>query len=59
MSSVEVNAGSLNLTVPEGDYDVSSDVAAGDFDNRIGSTPDAQNTISVSVSAGDAVLRAR
>ena len=55
----EVNAGSLHLTVPEGEYDVSSDVAAGDFDNRIGSVPGAANTIRVSVSAGEAVLRAQ
>ena len=54
----DVSAGSLHLTVPEGEYDVSSDVAAGDFDNRIGSVPGASNTIRISVSAGEAVLRA-
>lgn len=54
----DVSAGSLHLTVPEGEYDVSSDVAAGDFDNRIGSVPGAANTIRISVSAGEAVLRA-
>lgn len=57
--TAEVNAGSLRLTVPDGEYDVSSDVAAGDFDNRVGSTPGAANTIRVAVSAGEAVLRAQ
>lgn len=52
-----VSAGSLRLTVPEGDYDVRSDVSAGQFDNRIGSTPGASSTISVQVSAGQAVLK--
>jgi len=52
-----VSAGSLRLTVPEGDYDVQSDVSAGDFDNRIGSTPGASSTIDVQVSAGQAVLK--
>jgi hypothetical protein len=53
---IDVSAGSLNLTVPEGDYDVSSDVSAGGFDNGIGSTPGASSTIKVQVSAGEAVL---
>lgn len=52
----EVSAGSLRLTVPEGDYDVTSEVSAGGFDNRIGSTPGAASTIRVQVSAGEAVL---
>lgn len=55
----EVNAGSLRLVVPDGEYDVSSEVAAGDFDNRIGSVPGAAHTIRVTVSAGEAVLRAQ
>lgn len=54
---VDVNAGSLRLTVPEGDYDVGSDVSAGGFDNGLGSTPGASSTIRVQVSAGEAVLR--
>lgn len=52
-----VSAGSLRLTVPEGAYDVQSDVSAGDLDNGIGSTPGASSTIDVQVSAGQAVLR--
>jgi len=55
---LDVSAGSLDVTVPDGDYNVVSDVTAGDFDNRVGSTPDADNTVSVQVSAGKAVLKA-
>jgi hypothetical protein len=56
--TLEVSAGSADLTVPEGDYDVSSDVSAGQFDNQVGSTPGASSTVRVDVSAGQAVLRA-
>ncbi len=55
--TIDVSAGSLTLGVPEGDYDVSSNTSAGDFDNRIGSTPGAPNTIDVQVSAGSVTLR--
>ncbi|WP_127820128.1 DUF4097 family beta strand repeat-containing protein [Microbacterium sp. CPCC 204701] len=54
---VDVSAGSLKLTVPDGDYAVQSDVSAGGFDNGIGSDPRATRTIHVEVSAGEAVLR--
>lgn len=55
--TIDVSAGSLDLSVPEGDYDVTSEVSAGGFDNRIGSTPGAENTVDVQVSAGSATLR--
>lgn len=55
---LDVSAGSLRVTVPEGEYDVTSDVSAGGFDNRIGSTPGASSTVQVQVSAGEAVLSA-
>ncbi|MGU3646605.1 hypothetical protein ACLBXX_16705 [Microbacterium sp. C23T] len=54
---LDVSAGSLRLTVPEGEYDVRSEVSAGQFDNNIGSTPGASHTIDVQVSAGQAVLK--
>lgn len=54
----EVSAGDLDLTVPEGSYQITSDVSAGDFDNRIDSSADARSTIRVQVSAGQATLRA-
>ncbi|MEV5069800.1 hypothetical protein MRBLMI12_001382 [Microbacterium sp. LMI12-1-1.1] len=53
----DVSAGTLRMTVPEGDYDVTSDVSAGEFENGIGSTPGASSTIRVQVSAGQAVLQ--
>ncbi|WP_404430122.1 DUF4097 domain-containing protein [Microbacterium lacus] len=53
----DVSAGSLTLAVPEGRYEVTSDVSGGSFDDRIGSTPGARSTIDVEVSAGQAVLR--
>lgn len=56
--TIDVSAGSLSLDVPEGEYDVRSDVEAGDFDNRIGSVPGASSTVTVTVSAGSATLRA-
>lgn len=55
---VTVSAGSLRLSVPEGEYEVTSDVSAGSFDNDLGSTPGASRTIRVEVSAGSANLRA-
>jgi hypothetical protein len=54
-----VSAGSLNLTVPDGEYNVTSEVSAGGFENKIGSSPDADSTVDVQVSAGQVVLRAR
>ncbi|QPE04327.1 hypothetical protein IT882_14385 [Microbacterium schleiferi] len=53
----EVSAGSLNLVVPEGSYDVTSDVSAGNFRNSVGSDPGADSTISVNLSAGQVSLR--
>jgi len=53
----DVSAGTLRMTVPEGDYDVTSEVSAGAFDNRIGSVPGASSTVRVEVSAGEAVLK--
>ena len=57
--TVDVSAGSMELSVPEGDYDVTSDVSAGGFDNGVGSSPGASSTIDVKVSAGQVTLRAR
>ena len=55
---LDVSAGTLDVTVPDGDYDVTSEVSAGDFDNQIGSTPGADSTVDVQVSAGKAILQA-
>lgn len=53
---VFVTAGSLELTVPAGDYWVTDQVTAGSFDNEIGSNPQADNVIDVTVTAGDVTL---
>ncbi len=54
---IDVSAGALDLAVPDGDYTVTSDVSAGGFDNRIGSTRGADSTVDVQVSAGSVTLR--
>ncbi|MDQ2689934.1 MAG: DUF2807 domain-containing protein [Chloroflexota bacterium] len=54
---VDVSAGSVSLSVPDGDYDVRSDVSAGDFDSRIPATPGAASSIDVRISAGSVSLR--
>ncbi|GAB3603582.1 DUF4097 family beta strand repeat-containing protein [Microbacterium aureliae] len=55
---IDVSAGGLRLTVPDGEYDITSDVSAGSFEDRIRSTAGAASTIEVDVSAGQVVLRA-
>lgn len=54
--TMEVSAGSLSVRVPDGEYDVTSEVSAGDFNDGIGSTPGADSTVRVQVSAGSATL---
>lgn len=55
----DISAGSLRLTVPEGEYFIEGDASAGSFQDQIGSTRGAASTIRVDVSAGTAVLQAR
>lgn len=50
------SAGSMRVTVPEGQYAVTQQTAAGTFDNRIGSVPGAASTVQVDVSAGTITL---
>lgn len=54
----DVSAGRVTATVPEGEYDITSEVSAGDFDNGLGSTPGARSTVEVRVTAGQVELRA-
>lgn len=54
---VDVRAGSLTLTVPEGRYDVTSDVSAGELLNGLGTAPGSSHRVQVDVSAGQVVLR--
>jgi hypothetical protein len=56
-TSAEVDAGLLNLSLPQGPYAVTADVSAGNLDNRLGSQPGADSTVTVHVSAGQMVLQ--
>lgn len=53
-----VSAGSLELTVPDAEYDVTSDVSAGDFVHNLRTSRGASNTLHAEVSAGDIRVRA-
>ncbi|BDV32071.1 DUF4097 family beta strand repeat-containing protein [Microbacterium terricola] len=55
---LDVSAGSLTLTVPDGTYDVNVSVSAGELHNHLDTSSTATSTITGEVSAGDAVLRA-
>ena len=54
---LDVSAGELNLVVPEGVYDVRSDVSAGSFDNDLDTASASPLKITVDVSAGSASAR--
>lgn len=53
-----VSAGSLELTVPDDEYDIDSEVAAGDFTHDLRTADGAAHRLSVEVSAGDARVSA-
>lgn len=55
--TIGVSAGSLDLTVPDTDYNVTQEVSAGSLDNRLSTSTSARFTIDASVSAGSAILR--
>lgn len=57
-TGIDVSAGRLDLTIPDETYAVRSDVSAGTFDNGLRVDAGSRNTITVSVSAGFAGLRA-
>ncbi|WP_100812777.1 MULTISPECIES: hypothetical protein [unclassified Microbacterium] len=54
---VNVSAGSLNLALPEGAYDLTSSVSAGQLDNRLDTSASASSRIAVELSAGQIILR--
>lgn len=55
---VSVSAGSLDLTLPDEEYDVDSEVSAGDLDNGLRTAGDATRSVRVDVSAGKVRLLA-
>lgn len=54
--TASVSAGSLDLTLPDEEYDVTTDVSAGDVDNRLRTDSGARRTVFVEVAAGNARL---
>jgi len=54
---VQVDAGALTLSLPQGQYDVTSDVSAGHLDNRLGNHSGASSTVDVHISAGQVTLQ--
>ncbi|GAT74723.1 hypothetical protein MHM582_3231 [Microbacterium sp. HM58-2] len=56
-TTIDVSAGELDLTVPEGGYRVTQSVSAGTLDNELDQDSDSRRTIDVSVSAGTVTLR--
>lgn len=59
-TTVEVSAGSLELTLPDVPYALRSDVSAGSLDHeRLTTSPAASRSVSVEVSAGSATLRGK
>jgi hypothetical protein len=55
--TASVSAGSFELTLPDEEYDVTTDVSAGGVDNRLRTDSGADRTVFVEVSAGHALLR--
>jgi hypothetical protein len=55
-TEVEVSAGRLDLTLPNETYAVTSDVAAGNLDNRLNIANESEYQIAVDVAAGDVRL---
>ena len=58
-TTVDVSAGSLELTLPDDTYDVTVSEAAGSVDNDLDTSSTATNTVDVSISAGNVSLRSR
>lgn len=55
--TLEVSAGSLDLTLPDEAYRVNTEVSAGSIDNQLRTDPSASNVIDAEISAGKIVLR--
>ena len=56
-TDLEVSAGSLDLTLPDETYRVTTDVSAGNVDNQLRTDPNAENRIEAEISAGKIALR--
>ena len=56
-TSIDVSAGSLDLTVPNVAYAITQDVSAGTLNAKVDESSSARRTIDVSLSAGTATIR--
>lgn len=56
-TQIDVSAGRLDLTLPDETYAITSDVAAGNLDNRLNSASESQHHIAVELAAGNVRLR--
>lgn len=56
-TSIDVSAGSLDLTVPDVEYAITQDISAGTLNAKIDEASSARRTIDVSLSAGTATIR--
>lgn len=55
--TIDVSAGTLELTLPDEAYAVTQDVSAGSLDNRLDTSNNSRYVIDATVSAGNVVLR--
>ncbi|EED6225735.1 DUF4097 domain-containing protein, partial [Salmonella enterica subsp. enterica serovar Haifa] len=56
-TTIDVSAGSLDLTLPDVQYRITQDVSAGSLDATVEQASSATRTIDVSLSAGSATIR--
>lgn len=56
-TTIDVSAGSLDLTVPDESYTITQDVSAGSLDAKVDQASGARRTIDVSLSAGSVTIR--
>ncbi|WP_203136232.1 hypothetical protein [Microbacterium sp. JZ31] len=54
---IGVSAGSLDLTLPAGEYDVQEDISAGAIDNRLETASASEHQVAVDIAAGHVSLR--
>jgi hypothetical protein len=56
-TTIDVSAGTLDLTVPDVEYAISEDVSAGTLNAKVDEASSARRTIEVSLAAGTATIR--
>jgi len=56
-TTIDMSAGSVDLTVPDESYSITQDVSAGSLDAKVDQSSDTRNAIDVSLSAGSVTIR--